>query len=81
MNAYQSIRIANEILNRAEQHHIETDFMVRYGDQWVNGECDDNVNDEFPEFSGVMTDMDMEYDREDLMAAFALLTEVGNSSF
>lgn len=80
MNAYKNIRIANEILNRAEQHGIEADFMVQMGDQWVNGECEDSVNDEHYEFSRTMTDLDMEYDREELMAAFALLIETGNQA-
>lgn len=80
MNAYKNIRIANEILNRAEQHQIEADCMVQHGDQWVNGECEDSVNEQFPEFSRVMTDLDMEYDREELMAAFALLIETGNQA-
>lgn len=77
---YKSITLASEILNRAERYQIEADFMVQLGDQWVNGQCDDEVNDEFPVFSEAMTDLEMEYDREDLMRAFELLIEVGNQN-
>lgn len=79
-DGYKTIRIANEILNRAEQHGIDADFMVQMGDLWVYGECEDSLNDEHYEFSRTMTDLDTEYDREELMAAFELLTEVGNKN-
>lgn len=79
-NAYNAIRLANVILNRAEDNHIESDFVVEVGDQWVNGQCGDDVNDRFPEFCHIMTDLEMEYDREDLIPAFELLIEVGNQN-
>lgn len=79
-NAYNAIRLANVILNRAEDNSIEADFMVEVGDQWVNGQCGDDVNERFPEFSRAMTDLELEYDRYDLMPAFELLIEVGNAN-
>ena len=77
---YKSIILATEIINRAENAQIEADFMVVMGDKWVNGQCEDDVNDKFPLFSQVMTDLEMEYDREDLMRTFELLINVGNKN-
>lgn len=77
---YTSIILATEIINRAENYQIEADFMAEMGDKWVNGQCEDDVNDKFPVFSEAMTDLEMEYDRVDLMRAFELLIEVGNQN-
>lgn len=78
MSAYTSLRLANDILDRAAHSQIEEDFMVDMGDKWVNGQIDDDLSEQFPAFSELMTDLDVNNDPYDLIKAFELLVELGN---
>ena len=81
-DAYESIRIANEVLTLADQHGVDPALLIQIGDKWVNGECeDDSVNEEYPDISNIMTGLDLEYGNNALLHAFALLIEVGNRNF
>lgn len=76
---FANLRLANDILNRAEERDIEEVFLVVEGDRWVNGQSDDDVSDKFPAFSEMMTDLEYEYGREALLRAFELLIEQDHS--
>lgn len=79
-DAYKTIRIANEILTLADERGVDADFLIQIGDQWVNGECEDDSVEAFPAIVNIMMDLDTRYDNTELMHAFELLINVGNQN-
>ncbi len=79
-DAYKTIRIANEILTLADEHGVEVSFLIQTGDQWVNGECEDDSVEAFPAIVHIMMNLGTRYDNEELMHAFELLDEAGTRS-
>lgn len=74
MKTYKSIRIASDILERAEHQQIEDYFLIEMGDRWLNGDADQNREDH-PEIASVMGDLEDKYPPSELNRAFELLLE------
>lgn len=75
MKTYKSIRIANDILERAERYQIEDYFLIEMCDRWLNGEFTDEMLEQYPEIASVMGDLENKYTPTDLNRAFELLQE------
>ncbi|WP_302616655.1 hypothetical protein [uncultured Desulfovibrio sp.] len=75
MKSYKSIRIACDILDRADRCGAEAFFLVGMGDRRLNGEFTDQMTTEYPDIVRVMDDLEATYTRDELDQAFQLLLE------